>query len=48
MSLGHNGGYILASYVIAAVLMGTFVWYSARRYAAAKRKLAKTSDASDG
>jgi hypothetical protein len=48
MGLGHNSGYILASYAVAIVLMGAFVWLTAWRYAAAKRKLVKISGHSDG
>jgi hypothetical protein len=46
--LGHNSGYILASYAVAIILMGAFVWFTARRYAAAKRKLANMSGHLDG
>jgi heme exporter protein CcmD len=48
LGLDHNSGYILASYGVTFLLMGLFVWVTARRYAAAKRKLTKVSGHPDG
>jgi heme exporter protein CcmD len=36
--LGKNAGFILASYGVAVVIMGGFVWHSVRSYADAKRR----------
>jgi hypothetical protein len=36
--LGKNAGFILASYAAAVLIMGGFVWHSAKRYADAKRR----------
>ena len=39
--LGKNAGFILASYGVAVVIMGGFVWHSMQRYADAKRHFAE-------
>jgi heme exporter protein CcmD len=36
--LGKNAGFILASYGVAILIMGGFVWQSMRRYTEAKRR----------
>jgi heme exporter protein CcmD len=36
--LGKNSGFILASYGVAVLIMGGFVWRSIRRYADVKRR----------
>jgi len=36
--LGRHGGFILASYLATAAIMGAIVWSSIRRYASARRR----------
>jgi hypothetical protein len=36
--LGKNAGFILASYAVAILIMGGFVWHCAKRYADARRR----------
>ncbi len=38
VELGKNAGFILASYGVAVVIMGGFVWFSVRSYTDAKRR----------
>jgi heme exporter protein CcmD len=41
LELGKNAGFILASYAVALLIMGGFVWHSVQRYADAKRRFAE-------
>jgi heme exporter protein CcmD len=46
--LGRHGGFILASYLATAAIMGGVAWASVRRYIAARRRLARTPGAEHG
>jgi heme exporter protein CcmD len=48
LDLGRHGGYILASYAVAVVIMGGLVWQTINQYRAARRGLTETDARSDG
>jgi heme exporter protein CcmD len=42
LDLGRHGGYILASYAVAVIIMGGIVWQTITRYRTAKRAMSET------
>jgi heme exporter protein CcmD len=47
-NLGRHGGYILASYIATALIMGALIWQTVSRYRSARRQMAERTGLDNG